>query len=154
MAAGSLPKVVIIGGGFGGLYAAKTLANKPVDVLLIDRKNHHVFQPLLYQVATTVLSPGDIAMPLRHILRKARNVEVLLDEVTGIDLETKAVRTRDGSSFGYDYLVISAGATTSYFGHDDWAAKAPGLKSIEDALEIRRRILLAFEVAERQAYGG
>jgi NADH dehydrogenase len=113
-----------------------------------------VFQPLLYQVATTVLSPGQIAMPLRKILQRYRNVEVLLDEVTDIDMDGKKVETRHGASYSYDYLVVSAGVSTSYFGHDDWRGAAPGLKSLEDALEIRRRILLAFERAERDAFSG
>lgn len=146
------PKVVIIGGGFGGLWAANALANKPVNVTLIDRKNHHVFQPLLYQVATSVLSPGEIAQPLRRILHDAKNVEVLLGEVVGFDVANNTVRLEDGSTVGYDYLIIAAGARHSYFGHDDWETSAPGLKTLEDAVEMRRRILLAFELAEREAY--
>ncbi len=145
---------MIIGGGFGGLYAAKALGGKAVDVVLIDRKNHHVFQPLLYQVATTVLSPGQIAMPLRHILRRFQNIEVILDEVTGIDLAAKQIRTKDDAVYEYDYLILSAGVKTAYFGHDEWAEAAPGLKTLEDALEIRRRILLAFELSERRAFQG
>ncbi len=146
------PKVVIIGGGFGGLWAAKALANKPVDVTLIDRKNHHVFQPLLYQVATAVLSPGEIAQPIRRILHKYKNIEVILGEVAGFDKENGLVTLADGSQISYNYLVIAAGARHSYFGHDDWEREAPGLKTIEDAVEIRRRVLLAFEYAERDAY--
>lgn len=146
------PRVVIIGGGFGGLWAAKALANKPVEVTLIDRKNHHVFQPLLYQVATAVLSPGEIAQPIRRILHWARNVEVILGEAIGFDKENKKVRLTDGSEIGYDYLIIAAGARHAYFGHDEWESSAPGLKTLEDAVEIRRRVLLAFEHAERDAY--
>jgi NADH dehydrogenase len=146
------PKVVIIGGGFGGLWAAKALANQPVDVTLIDRKNHHVFQPLLYQVATAVLSPGEIAMPIRRIVHYAKNIEVILGEVVDFDTENKTVKLDDGSDLGFDYLIVAAGARHAYFGHDDWEVSAPGLKTIEDAVEIRRRVLLAFELAERQAY--
>ena len=146
------PKVVIIGGGFGGLWAAKALANKPVEVTLIDRKNHHVFQPLLYQVATAVLSPGEIAQPIRRILAKAKNTEVILGEAVGIDKENNAVILNDGARVPYDYLIIAAGARHAYFGHDDWETAAPGLKTLEDAVEIRRRVLLAFELAERDAY--
>jgi NADH dehydrogenase len=145
-------KVVIVGGGFAGLYVAKRLANKPVEVTLVDRKNHHTFQPLLYQVATAVLSPGEIASPLRRILHRARNVEVLLGEVVGFDLAARRVKLKDGAELAYDYLIVAAGARHSYFGHEDWAADAPGLKTVEDALEIRRRVLLAFEHAEREAY--
>ncbi len=144
--------MVIVGGGFGGLYAAKALAGKPVDVTLVDRKNHHTFQPLLYQVATAVLSPGEIAEPLRRILHGAANVEVILGEVVGFDLDARRVKLNQGEELAYDSLIVAAGARHSYFGHDDWAEDAPGLKTIEDALEIRRRVLLAFEVAERQAY--
>ena len=146
------PRVVIIGGGFGGLWAASALANKPVNVTLIDRKNHHVFQPLLYQVATSVLSPGEIAQPLRRILHDAKNVEVLLGEVRDFDNDNKTVKLEDGSTVSYDYLIVAAGARHSYFGHDDWETSAPGLKTLEDAVEMRRRILLAFELAEREAY--
>lgn len=145
-------KVVIIGGGFGGLWAAKALANKPVDVTLIDRKNHHVFQPLLYQVATAVLSPGEIAQPIRRILHKYKNIEVILGEVVGFDKEDCEVTLGGDLRVSYDYLIIAAGARHAYFGHDDWETQAPGLKTIEDALEIRRRVLLAFELAERDAY--
>ena len=149
---GDNPKVVIIGGGFGGLWAAKALANKPVDVTLIDRKNHHVFQPLLYQVATAVLSPGEIAQPIRRILHHAKNIEVILGEVTDFDKASSKVVLADGSTVGYDYLIVAGGARHSYFGHDDWEIQAPGLKTLEDAVEIRRRVLLAFEHAEREAY--
>ncbi len=146
------PKIVIIGGGFGGLWAAKALANKPVDVTLIDRKNHHVFQPLLYQVATAVLSPGEIAQPIRRILHKADNIEVILGEAVAFDKENNRVILADGSQLSYDFLIVAGGARHSYFGHDDWERDAPGLKTIEDAVEMRRRILVAFETAERDAY--
>ena len=147
----SRPRIVIIGGGFGGLQAAKQLGNRRVEVTLIDRKNHHTFQPLLYQVATAVLSPGEIASPIRRILNKFRNIEVVLGEVIGFDLENQKVLLNDNSSVSFDYLIVSAGARHSYFGHDTWENSAPGLKTIEDALEIRRRVLLAFELAEREA---
>src|SRR5258705_2535219 len=143
------PRVVIIGGGFAGLNAARTLKRAPVQVTLFDRRNHHLFQPLLYQVATAALSPSDIAMPIRRILRYQKNVEVLLAEAVAIDLEAKTV-TLDKGTAEYDYLVIATGARHSYFGHEEWARDAPGLKSIGDALEIRRRVLLAFEEAERE----
>jgi len=146
------PRVVIVGGGFGGLWAAKALANKPVDVTLIDRKNHHVFQPLLYQVATAVLSPGEIAQPIRRILHYAKNTEVILGDVVGFDKENKTVTLAEGSEVKFDYLIVAAGARHSYFGHDDWEQLAPGLKTLEDAVEIRRSVLLAFEHAEREAY--
>jgi NADH:ubiquinone reductase (H+-translocating) len=146
------PKVIIVGGGFGGLWAAKALAGKPVDVALIDRKNHHTFQPLLYQVATAVLSPGEIASPIRRILHNAKNIEVILGEVAGFDNDAKLVKLEDGTSIPFDYLIVAGGARHAYFGHDDWEAAAPGLKTIEDAVEMRRRILLAFELAEREAY--
>jgi NADH dehydrogenase len=146
------PRVVIIGGGFGGLQAAKELAGKPVEVALVDRKNHHTFQPLLYQVATAVLSPGEIASPIRRILHRAKNVEVILGEAVGFDLANNRVKLYDGSEIGFDYLIIAAGARHAYFGHDDWEEDAPGLKTIEDAVEIRRRVQLAFELAERDAY--
>ena len=146
------PKVIIIGGGFGGLWAAKALAKKPVELTLIDRKNHHVFQPLLYQVATAVLSPGEIAQPIRRILHKYKNIEVILGEVVGFDKENNKVTLAGGSTIDYDYLIVAAGARHSYFGHDEWAETAPGLKTLEDAVEIRRRVLLAFELAERDAY--
>lgn len=146
------PRVVIIGGGFGGLQAAKALAGKAVEVALIDRKNHHTFQPLLYQVATAVLSPGEIASPIRRILHRAKNVEVILGEAVGFDLEKQIVKLFDGSEVKFDYLIVAAGARHSYFGNDHWEENAPGLKTIEDAVEIRRRVLLAFELAEREAY--
>lgn len=145
-------KIVIIGGGFGGLWAANALANKPVDVTLIDRKNHHVFQPLLYQVATAVLSPGEIAQPIRRILHKAKNIEVILAEVTAFDKANDKVVLSDRSQISYDYLIVAAGARHSYFGNDKWESCAPGLKTLEDAVEIRSRVLLAFELAERDAY--
>ncbi len=141
-------RVVIVGGGFGGLEAAKSLDGAPVEVVLIDRANYHLFQPLLYQVAMAGLSPGDIASPIRGILSGQENVRVLLGEVTHVDLEGRRVVVGD-ESIGYDWLVVAVGARTAYFGHDEWEPSAPGLKSIEDALEIRRRVLLAFERAER-----
>jgi NADH dehydrogenase len=147
------PRIVIVGAGFGGLNAARDLARAPVQITVIDRKNFHTFQPLLYQVATAGLSPGEIAAPIRSILRSHRNVEVLMAEVTGFDLERRIVLTPE-VQIPYDYLVVAAGATHSYFGHEDWEVFAPGLKTIEDALEIRRRVLLAFELAERQTAGG
>src|SRR4051812_18096634 len=147
------PRVVVVGAGFGGLEAARKLAKGPVRVTIIDRKNHHTFQPLLYQVATAGLSPGEIAAPVRSILRGRKNVEVLLAEVTGFDLNRRIVETSE-AKIAYDYLIVAAGARHSYFGHPEWEALAPGLKTIEDALEIRRRVLLAFELAERQAAVG
>jgi NADH dehydrogenase len=147
------PRVVIVGAGFGGLNAARSLGNVAVQITVIDHKNFHTFQPLLYQVATAGLSPGEIAAPIRSILRSHKNIEVLMGDVIGIDLEKRFVETAD-SSVPYDYLVVAAGATHSYFGHDEWEPYAPGLKTIEDALEIRRRVLLAFELAERQAASG
>src|SRR5579859_3830519 len=147
------PRVVIVGAGFGGLNAAQALAKAPVQITVIDRKNHHTFQPLLYQVATAGLSPGEIAAPIRSILRSHKNVEVLMAEVTGFNLDRRTVETPE-ADIPYDYLIVAAGATHSYFGHDDWEPFAPGLKTIEDALEIRRRVLLAFELAERQAAAG
>ena len=146
-----IPRVVIVGGGFGGLYAAKAMANKAVEVTLIDRKNHHTFQPLLYQVALAVLSPAEIAASLRHILRNARNVQTIMGEVTGFDTAARRVKLTDGAQLDYDYLIVAAGARHAYFGHDEWETEAPGLKTIEDAVEIRRRLLLAFEKAEREA---
>ncbi|MGA7158034.1 MAG: NAD(P)/FAD-dependent oxidoreductase [Acidobacteriaceae bacterium] len=143
-------RVIIIGGGFAGINAAQRLGKLPVDVTLIDRKNHHTFQPLLYQVALAVLSPGDIAQPIRSILRKNRNTEVVMDEVTGIDTTARRVDLGTGTQMFYDYLIVAAGSTHSYFGHDEWAKIAPGLKTVEDATDIRRRVLLAFEYAERQ----
>jgi NADH:ubiquinone reductase (H+-translocating) len=144
------PHVVVVGGGFGGLYAARELARHPVRVTLVDRSNHHLFQPLLYQVATAALSPGDIAQPIRSILRKAANVDVLLGEVRAIDLAARRVSLEDGE-LTYDYLIVATGARHAYFGHDEWEPLAPGLKSLDDALEIRRRILHAYESAERAA---
>jgi len=143
-------RVVILGGGFGGLHAAMGLAKLPVEVTLVDRRNHHTFQPLLYQVALAVLSPADIAQPIRSILRNQKNVEVLMDEATGFDLEAKQIHLKTGARLEYDYLVVATGSTHSYFGKDEWAKLAPGLKTVEDATEIRRRVLLAFELAERQ----
>jgi NADH dehydrogenase len=142
--------VVILGGGFAGLYAAKALADAPVRVTVVDRRNHHLFQPMLYQVATAALNPADIASPIRSILRGQQNTEVLLAEAAGVDVEQRVVLLADGASLSYDYLLIGTGARHSYFGHDDWEVLAPGLKSLEDALEIRRRVLLAFELAERE----
>jgi NADH dehydrogenase len=144
------PRVLIIGGGFAGTNAAKALAKLPVDVTLIDRSNHFTFQPLLYQVGLAVLSPGDIASPIRSILRNNSNTEVLMDEAVAIDSEARRVHFRSGAEMSYDYLVLATGATHSYFGHDEWEPLAPGLKTIEDAIEIRRRVLLVFELAERQ----
>ncbi len=141
------PRVVIVGAGFGGLQAAKALARAPADVILVDRQNHHCFQPLLYQVATAALSPADVAWPTRHILNDQRNATVLMEEVSGVDLRQKLLHTNFGD-VAYDYLVIATGAMHSYFGHDEWAAYAPGLKRIEDATRIRRSILIAFEQAE------
>jgi len=141
---------VVVGGGFGGLEAAKSLARLPLQITVVDRKNHHTFQPLLYQIATAGLSPAEIAAPIRQILVKHDNVEVLLGEVLGFDLERRIVKLQ-GFELPYDYLVVAAGATHAYFGHDEWEPLAPGLKTVEDALEIRRRILLAYELAEREA---
>jgi NADH:ubiquinone reductase (H+-translocating) len=141
------PKVVIVGAGFGGLEAAKALSRVTVDVTVIDRQNHHCFQPLLYQVATAALSPAEIAWPIRHMLRQQRNATVFMAKVEAVDLAERFVRT-DAGPFSYDYLVLATGATHSYFGHDEWAEFAPGLKRIEDATRIRRSILLAFERAE------
>jgi NADH dehydrogenase len=143
------PHVVIVGGGFGGLCAARALRGEDVRVTLIDRKNHHTFQPLLYQVATAALNPSDIASPIRRILRKQQNVRVVLGEVSGVDLAGRKVKV-DGGQISYDALILATGATHAYFGHDEWAASAPGLKTLEDALEIRRRVLFAFEAAERE----
>lgn len=142
-------RVVIIGGGFGGLSAIQSFKNKPVEVTLIDKRNFHLFQPLLYQVATGGLSPGDIASPLRAVLKKYTNVQVLLGEMTDIDIQAKTIILRDGT-VNYDSLIVAAGAKHSYFGHDEWEESAPGLKTIEDATEIRRKVLLAFEAAERE----
>jgi NADH:ubiquinone reductase (H+-translocating) len=149
----SKPKVVIVGSGFGGLSAAREVARLPVDVTVIDRKNHHTFQPLLYQVATAGLSPSEIAAPIRWILRSQSNVEVILESVVDFDLHKKLVKTSD-QALDFDYLIVASGATHAYFGHEEWQPLAPGLKTIEDALEIRRRVLLAFELAERDAAEG
>jgi NADH dehydrogenase len=145
-----VPHVLILGGGFAGIYAAKRLGNEPVRVTVVDRHNHHNFQPMLYQVATAALSPSDIASPIRSILRHHRNAEVVLGEVVRIDTQGHNVQLADGSVLDYDYLVVGLGARHSYFGHEDWEAFAPGLKEIDDGLEIKRRILLAFERAERE----
>jgi NADH:ubiquinone reductase (H+-translocating) len=143
------PRVVIVGAGFGGLTAARRIARLPVQVTVVDRKNHHSFQPLLYQVATAGLSPGEIAAPIRWILRASPNVEVLLEEVVDFNVEQKKLITQ-GRALDYDFLIVASGVTHAYFGHEEWSTLAPGLKTIEDALEIRRRVLLAFELAERQ----
>jgi len=148
----NLPHVAVVGGGFGGLYAARALAGRPVRVTLLDRRNHHLFQPLLYQVATAALNASDIAAPLRSILRRTRNVTVLLAEVERVDLAARRLVLERGE-VGYDALVLAAGAGHSYFGHDEWEVFAPGLKTLEDALEIRRRVLLAYEDAEREGDG-
>jgi NADH:ubiquinone reductase (H+-translocating) len=142
-----LAKVVIVGAGFGGIEAVKSLSRSTVEVTVIDRQNHHCFQPLLYQVATAALSPADVAWPIRHILRKQKNATVLMAEVRAVDTSKRLVQI-DSMSIPYDYLVLATGATHSYFGHDEWAEVAPGLKRIEDATRIRRRILIAFERAE------
>jgi NADH dehydrogenase len=142
-------RVVVIGGGFAGINAAQALAKLPVDVTLVDRKNYHTFQPLLYQVALAVLSPADIAQPIRSILKQHPNIEVLMDEATGFNLDERRVQLKSGSVLEYDYLVLATGSTHSYFGHEGWSKLAPGLKTVEDATEIRRRVLLAFELAER-----
>jgi NADH dehydrogenase len=149
MESGGRPRVLILGGGFGGLAAARALAGAPVEVLLLDRTNHHLFQPLLYQVATAGLSPAEIASPIRRILWRQANARVELAEATGIDPAARRVRLPDGE-VSYDYLVLATGTTHSYFGHADWAPHAPGLKSLDEALDIRRRVLLAFEEAERE----
>jgi NADH:ubiquinone reductase (H+-translocating) len=149
----SRKRVVIVGAGFGGLTAARHIARLPVQVTVIDRKNHHTFQPLLYQVATAGLSPGEIAAPIRWILQDRSNVEVLLEEVVDFDLDQKKVISRE-QVLDYDFLVIASGSTHTYFGHDEWEALAPGLKTIEDATEIRRRVLLAYELAEIEASKG
>jgi len=144
------PRVVIVGGGFAGLHAGLGLAKLDVDVTIVDRRNHHTFQPLLYQVALAVLSPADIAQPIRTIFNKHKNVEVLMDEVTELDVPASTVALASGNRLRWDYLVLATGATHSYFAHPEWEPLAPGLKTIEDAIEIRRRVLLAFELAERQ----
>ncbi|MFN0089746.1 MAG: NAD(P)/FAD-dependent oxidoreductase [Acidimicrobiales bacterium] len=143
-------RVVIVGGGFGGLFAAKALAGAPVRVTLLDRRNHHLFQPLLYQVATAGLNPSDIAYPIRSILRRQANATVLLGEVAAVNPDRRTVLLTDGDELEYDHLIVATGATHAYFGNDHWAEHAPGLKTIEDALEIRRRVLTAFEAAERE----
>ena len=147
------PRVVIVGAGFGGLTAAQRIARLPVQVTVVDRRNHHIFQPLLYQVATAGLSPGEIAAPIRSILRNRGNIEVLLEEIVDFKLLEKKIIAKE-QTLDYDFLVIASGATHAYFGHDEWQPLAPGLKTIEDAIEIRRRVLLAFELAERQAANG
>src|SRR5687767_12855691 len=146
----SEPHVVVIGGGFAGLSACKVLRKSNCRVTLLDQRNHHVFQPLLYQVATATLSPGDIAAPIRWVLRHARNIRVLLAEVARVDVEARSVELSDGDRIGYDFLIVGTGASHTYFGHPEWEPHAPGLKTLEDALEIRRRLLLAFERAERE----
>ncbi len=147
---GRRPRLLILGGGFAGTHAAVAAAKLPVDITLIDRRNHFTFQPLLYQVALAVLSPANIASPIRSIVRGKQNVEVLMDEAISFDLNARRVQLKSGAEMDYDYLMIATGATHSYFGHDDWEPYAPGLKTVEDAIEIRRRVLLAFELAERQ----
>src|SRR3989442_1972650 len=149
MGSKSIPRVVIVGAGFGGLVAARKLARYPVRVTMIDRKNHHTFQPFLYQVATAGLSPGEIAAPIRWILRGRRNVQVLLGEAKDFDLSRHVVKLPD-AEIPYDYLIVAAGASHAYFGHDECTTLAPGLKTIEDSLEIRRRVLLAFILDVRE----
>jgi NADH dehydrogenase len=144
------PHVVIVGGGFGGLAAAKALRDQPVRVTLLDRRNHHLFQPLLYQVATATLSPGDIAAPIRWILRHASNVRVILGDAASVNTAGQYVQLSDGARLDYDFLILATGASHAYFGHPEWEPFAPGLKTLEDAIEIRRRILIAFERAERE----
>src|SRR5438477_997823 len=153
MTSKSTPRVVVIGAGFGGLNAARSLARENVQITIVDRKNHHTIQPLLYQVATEGLSPGEIAASIRSVFRGDKNVISLLEEVQGFDLVRRIVHTAE-QDLAYDYLIVAAGATHAYFGHDEWEPFAPGLKTIEDALEIRRRVLLTFELAERQAAMG
>jgi NADH dehydrogenase len=150
IAEGRRPHVVILGGGFAGTHAAVALARQPVDVTIIDRRNHFTFQPLLYQVALAVLSPANIASPIRAMMRGKDNIDVLMDEAIAIDLAERRVQLKSGAEMGYDYLMVATGATHSYFGNDKWADLAPGLKTLEDAIEIRRRVLLAFELAERE----
>ncbi|HEY8104609.1 MAG TPA: NAD(P)/FAD-dependent oxidoreductase [Gemmatimonadales bacterium] len=144
------PHVVIAGGGFAGIYAARALRGAPVRITIVDRKNYHLFQPMLYQVATAGLNPADITAPIRSILRRQKNVDVLMGEVTSVDTSARAVDLADGARLPYDYLLVCTGARHSYFGHDDWEVLAPGLKGLEDALEIRRRVFTAFERAERE----
>ena len=146
-----LTRIVIVGCGFGGLEAARTLQDAPVEITVLERTNHHLFQPLLYQVATAGLSAPAIAAPVRHLFRNQLNVTTLLGEVTAIDVQARQVLLDDGAAIGYDHLIVAVGATHSYFGHDDWAPFAPGLKTLDDAFEIRRRILLAFEAAEKES---
>src|SRR5512134_550675 len=141
----STPHIVVIGGGFAGLSACRVLRNTDCRVTVLDRRNHHVFQPLLYQVATATLSPGDIAAPIRWILRRAANERVILGEAARIDTAARVVHLTDGATLDYDSLIVGTGASHAYFGHPEWAEHAPGLKTLEDALDIRRRILLAFE---------
>ncbi|WP_427915479.1 NAD(P)/FAD-dependent oxidoreductase [Ramlibacter sp. MMS24-I3-19] len=148
---GRRPRVVVVGCGFGGLEATRALHDAPVDITLVDRTNHHLFQPLLYQVATAGLSAPAIAAPVRHLFRKQSNVTTLLGEVSSIDAQQRLVHLTDEESLPYDHLIVAAGATHSYFGHDEWATAAPGLKTLDDAFEIRRRVLLAFETAEKKA---
>jgi len=147
------PRVVIVGAGFGGLEAAKRLAGQPVDVTVVDQRNHHLFQPLLYQVATAALSPADIAAPIRSILARAANVRVLLDSVCAVTPSSRTVELQSGRSLSYDWLILATGARHSYFGREDWAAHAPGIKTIEDATAVRRRVLLALERAETEEHG-
>src|SRR5947209_13193975 len=152
IAASPGPRVLIIGAGFAGINAARALRHADVQIVIVDKKNHHTFQPLLYQVALAVLSPAEIAQPIRAIFQSAKNVDVLLGEVEDFDLVGKKVMIKgSGLQLPYDYLIVAAGATHAYFGHDEWATLAPGLKTIEDGLEIRRRVLLAFEAAESMA---
>ena len=144
------PRIVIVGGGFAGLWATRALASAPAQIILVDRSNHHLFQPLLYQVATAGLSAPDIAAPLRHILRAQRNATVLMQDVLAVDADAKILHLGDGATLAFDYLLLASGARHAYFGHDDWAAQAPGLKTLDDAFAIRRRLLLAFERAETE----
>lgn len=147
-------QVLIVGGGFGGLYAARRFRGQPVDVTIVDKRNHHLFQPLLYQVAMAALSPGDIASPIRWILRRQPNVQVFLGDVVRVDPSRRIAQLADGAQLRFDYAIVAAGTTHAYFGHDEWRTHAPGLKTLEDALEIRRRVLLAFERAERETDPG
>ncbi|GGH07258.1 NAD(P)/FAD-dependent oxidoreductase [Silvibacterium dinghuense] len=147
---GRRPRLLVLGGGFAGTHVAKEAAHLPIDITIVDRRNHFTFQPLLYQVALAMLSPANIASPIRTIVSGKQNVQALMDEATGFDLNARRVQMKSGAELEYDYLVVATGATHSYFGNDSWAPYAPGLKTIEDAIEIRRRVLLAFELAERQ----
>jgi NADPH-dependent 2,4-dienoyl-CoA reductase/sulfur reductase-like enzyme len=144
------PHVVVVGGGFGGLYAARALARHPVRITLLDQQNYHLFQPLLYQVATAALSAGDIAKPIRSIVRRHTRMRVLLAEAQSVNLSERTLRLANGSALAYDYLVVATGASHTYFGHPEWEPFAPGLKTLEDALEIRRRVVLALEAAEQE----